>query len=269
MSKQDQQQKMMDKEDRKASEWNQSQLSEIERASKWSDEQAKAAATRDIDSYMRARDPEAGIDPDGSRADFIAQEVGLRARGNATYRAEIEQVQGLPAHAKEMLTIGRQLPKADWAVARDIAGAGSNNGRVYLPKMHTDYAGKVVLVTDTHVIQRVSKNAVVAHDISRLQNRDEILQLQKDGTLQGKNLKMTYDGIKSNVEVISFEKQRAQEVQTRAADYAAQNIKSPAARETFLKHIEAMMTAEMKRERTGNDPVAPKPQQQKERAPAR
>lgn len=269
MSKQEQQQMMMDKEDRKAAEWNQSQLGEIERASKWTEEQAKTAAVRDIGAYMRTKDPEAGIDPDGSQADYIAREVGLRARGNATYRAEIEQVQGLPAHAKDMLTIGRQMPKADWSEARNIAGAGSNNGRVYLPKIHSDYAGKVVLVTDTHVVQRVSKNAVVAHDISRLENRDEILKLQKEGNLQGKNLKITYDGIKSNVEVISFEKQRAQEVQSRAADYAAENIKSPAARQTFLKHIEAMMTAEIKRERAGNDPQAPKPQQQKERAPAR
>lgn len=180
---------------------------------------------------------------DGSSVDLL-REMGLNARANAAYRQALEQSPEVSKQAKDSTTIGEPMPKAEWAQAKQLAGA---NGRVYLPKMLTDYAGKVVMVTDTHVVQQASKNSVIAHDLQKLAGREELDPLIRDGKLQGKQLNVAYGSNTGEAQVLSFSQVRANEVRATAERYAETALKTPQARETFLKHVEQMMQQEMER----------------------
>ncbi|WP_156516868.1 KfrB domain-containing protein [Delftia sp. GW456-R20] len=181
-------------------------------------------------------------------------EMGLYAQRNPDYRKQVELVPELSKGIKDALTVGSSMPVADWREAKDIAGAGTNSGRVYLPKSFTDYAGRIVMVTDTHIVQQASKNAVVAHDISRLENGAEITKLNASGDLQGKVIKISYGLMDGKSEVLTFSQVRAGEILKDAQAYAEQAIKTPQARLVFLKHIEAMNAEKIAQSRAPSNP---------------
>lgn len=191
------------------------------------------------------------------------REMGLYARASIDYRKELEQYPELAKASKEAMTLGAPMPKAEWAQAKELAGA---NGRVYLPKFLSDYSGKVVMVTDTHVVQQASKNSVVAHDLAMLDTRDELLKLNGEGKLQGKVLKVIYGSTRGMPEVMSFSQVRAAEIRETAVGYAEVNIKSAQGREAFIKHVEKMMAAEVERTAQKGGGLQPARQQ---RAPER
>lgn len=207
---------------------------------------------------ITAGDPKAG--------DLV--EMGLYARGSADYRKELEASPELVKGAKDALTMGVPMPMADWKQAKELAGG--NSGRVYLPKMLTEYAGKIVMVTNTHVVQQASKNTVIAHDLSKLEDRSEIVKLNAEGKLQGKTLKVSYGSMDGKAEVLTFTQVRANDILKDATAYASQSIKTPQARAAFLKHIEAMNAEKIAQSRTPNTPAQqPARAQQREQVRAR
>lgn len=122
-------------------------------------------------------------DQKGPPEDF--RQWGLTARVNDVYRERIEQNKEFASHLKAATTIGEPMPKAQWSEARDILGG--KQARIYLPKIHTDYAGKVIFVTDTHVVQQSSKSTAVAHELAKLQNGPQILEGHREGKVQGQD----------------------------------------------------------------------------------
>jgi hypothetical protein len=248
------------KEARKAAEFEAGQLGRIETASTWTPAQAQAQAQSDV-QYLREHAP------NSSEALFHSKDMGLNARGSVEYRKELEKFPAEAAAAKQALVIGNPMPKADWTQAKEIVGG--QTGKLYLPKIHTDYAGKIVMVTDTHIVQQVGKNTVIAHDLSRLENNAELKQLNAAGQLQGKQLKVSYGAAVGKQEVMTFSQVRAAEVSKTAKEYAEANIKTPKAREDFLKHVDKMMAAELARSKTQDKATPAAPAPRKEMAPTR
>lgn len=190
----------------------------------------------------------------------IAEIIGVSAQANTVYRNVIDKHPEVAAAAKQALIIGEQMSKAEWAQARDLAGA---NGRVHLPKIYTDYSGPVVMVTPTHVVQQTSRNSVVAHDLARLDNARELVQLNADGRLQGQRLMVAYGPASGRSHVQHFDVARTTELGAIAREYAQHNLKSPQSRAAFVMHVDKMMSAELSR----NAPQ--KPAQQHARAAQR
>jgi hypothetical protein len=248
------------KEDRKVAEFEAGQLSRIEAAASWTSTQAQAQAQSDV-QFIREQDPQS------NEAGYLAVDMGLNARGNADYRKELEKFPAESAAAKQALIIGQAMPKADWSQAKDLVGGQA--GKLYLPKIHTDYAGKIVMVTDTHIVQQVGKNTVMAHDLSRLENSRELRELNAAGQLQGKQLKVSYGAVMGKQEVMTFTQVRAAEVSKTAKEYAEANIKTPKAREDFLKHVDKMMASQIERNKPQDKAAPPAPAQRKDMTPSR
>lgn len=181
-----------------------------------------------------------GVDDRRALAEFI----GANAQANAVYRKEIDKHPEVAAAARRALTIGEPMPNAEWTQARDPVGP---NGRVSLPKIYTDYAGAVVMVTATHVVQQTHRNSVVVHDLARLDNARELVQLYADGRLQGQPLMVAYGQVSGRSHVQQFDVARTTELGAIAREYAQYNIKSPQSREAFVMHVDRMMSAKMSR----------------------
>lgn len=223
-------------------------------ASRMTESEAVSLAEQHIEAFVKAGAP--ALD---------GREIGLLARASNDYRQKLEKSPDLAKMAKDALTIGAPMPRAEWGQAKELAGA---NGRVYLPKILTDYAGKVVMVTQTHVVQQASKNSVVAHDLAKLDKAEELARMNADGQLQGKVLKVAYGSLEGQTEVLTFTQVRAADVNQTARDYAQAHIQSPEARADFLKHVEQMMAAEIQRGRTPASAAA-QPARRAQREPER
>jgi|GEM_PF-7022794 len=88
--------------------------------------------------------------------------------------------------------IGTKMSATDWKDAVTLVGSE----QIALPKQNSEYAGKVILVTDTHLVQLTNKNSAIAHDLSQLANAKDIEQLADTGQLQGKHFMLKYDQAK-------------------------------------------------------------------------
>ena len=140
---------------------------------------------------------------------------------------------GLPADSK---AIGARISKDEWTKAAKRVGGDS--GRIYLPKANGEYAGKVLYVTDTHLIQQVGRNAAVAHDLTKLENKNDLLKLEETGKLDKSTLKVKYGENRGTAEVVPFNVQRANEVKKQAQEWAEKNLTNSKSRDSFTKHIE-------------------------------
>jgi hypothetical protein len=150
------------------------------------------------------------------------------------------------APAPETKTIGALMPKAQWAEARDAVSApGQTNGKVYLPKSMNEYAGKIVHMTETHLVQQVGKNSAVVHDLTRLENGKDLAAAFDEKKIGPRtNIVIRYNEDRGAGEVVPFNAQRAAEVKKEGVAWAEQNIASERTRAMFVKHLEAF-TADM------------------------
>lgn len=137
--------------------------------------------------------------------------------------------------------IGERLPKPDWETARDLVSTQDRKGFVYLAKPGAEYAGKVVLMSETHLVQQVGKNSAVAHDLSKLDNSKELSKRFDNGEIEVNKTSMSikYDNERGTAEVLTYNQQRADAVQAQAEKWAEQNITNGKSREAFLKHVQA------------------------------
>lgn len=137
--------------------------------------------------------------------------------------------------------IGERLPKPDWETARDLVSSADRKGFVYLAKPNAQYAGKVLMMSDTHIVQQVGKNSAVAHDLAMLENGPELERKFDNGEITAgrTHVKVEYGQNRGKANVISYNQQRAESVQTQAEKWAEQHITNSKSRETFLKHVRA------------------------------
>lgn len=146
----------------------------------------------------------------------------------------------------EAKTIGALMPKPQWAEARDaVSTQGQINGKVYLPKSMNEYAGKIVYMTETHLVQQVGKNSAVTHDLSKLENGKDLAQAFDEKKIGPRtNIVIKYGEDRGAGEVIPFNAQRAAEVKKEGVAWAEQNIANERTRAMFVKHLDAF-TADM------------------------
>ncbi len=162
---------------------------------------------------------------------------------------------GVPAHVKgvnlnKVVTmekeaqdtikyIGERLPKPDWETARNLVSSADRKGFVYLAKPNAQYAGKVLMMSETHLVQQVGKNSAVAHDLSVLENGPELERQFDNGEIKAgrTNIKVEYGQDRGKADIVTYNQQRAETVQTQAEKWAEQNITNSKSRETFLKHV--------------------------------
>jgi hypothetical protein len=146
--------------------------------------------------------------------------------------------------AADAKRVGEQMPKADWQEAINLlkAKAPAERGRVYLPKEGGEYGGQLLLVTDTHLVQRVGRGTAVAHDLGKLDGGTQLAADFEAGKLKlGNTLRITYgsEHEKGQATVVPFNQQRAAEIKRDLSDWAATNITNSRGRESFLKHLDA------------------------------
>ena len=150
--------------------------------------------------------------------------------------------------------IGANMPKPDWQMSIDLlkAYAPGERGKVYIPKAGAEYGGQVMLVTDSHIVQRVGRGTAIAHDLSKLENGQALASDIDSGKLKrGMHMKVQYGQESGLANVIPFNQQRASEINRDLTAWAEKNITNAKGRETFLKHV-AAATKEL-----GQAPAAP------------
>lgn len=157
--------------------------------------------------------------------------------------------------------IGGMMPKPDWQEAIQLMKAKNPevHGKIYLPKAGSEYGGQVMMVTDTHIVQRVSKVSAIAHSFDHLSNGDALAQDVEAGRLKpGMQLNVKYGDARGEGNFFTFNQSRALEMQKDLKEWAEANITSAAARSTFLKHVDTA-TKELAQGRPQSQRNAPAP----------
>lgn len=135
--------------------------------------------------------------------------------------------------------IGKPMDKAEWSAAIDRLG-GKGKAKIVLPKPLGEYSGKIIQVSETHIVQQNGKGIAVAHDITKL-NFGDISKGTVSGNLteiMGKDFDFKYDAEKGVGKHVTFNERRAEYVKEEAKKWAETNITKDVARKAFLKHIE-------------------------------
>jgi cell filamentation protein len=91
----------------------------------------------------------------------------------------------------ELSAIGETMSAAEYGSALTKLG-GKGIGKIDLPMPNSVHSGKIIQVSDTHIVQKVGKNSAVAHDISKLSNGLELLRLANAGKLQATPFEFRY-----------------------------------------------------------------------------
>ena len=164
--------------------------------------------------------------------------------------------------SKENKYVGRMMPKPDWETARNLVSDQERSGSVFLAKPMAEYSGKMILMTDTHLVQQVGRYSAVAHDMSKLENGGQLERDFEEGSIQNDrtSMKISYDKDIGKADVLSYNQQRANIIQKQAEKWAKENITNEKSRETFLKHVDSF-TADLTKGK--------EPQQQKTQQPVR
>ena len=139
--------------------------------------------------------------------------------------------------------IGDRLPKPDWETARDMVSSPDRKGFVYLAKPNSQYTGKVLMMSDTHLVQQVGKNAAIAHDLSKIENSTELEKQFDEGLIKvgQTSIKVEYSQDQGKADVFSYNQQRAESVRMQAEKWAEQHITNAQNRGTFVNHVRAFV----------------------------
>lgn len=165
----------------------------------------------------------------------------------------------------EIKRIGANMPKPDWQMSIDLlkARAPDERGKVYIPKAGAEYGGQVLLLTDSHIVQRVGRGTAIAHDLSKLENGRALAGDIDAGKIKpGMHMNVQYDQQSGVAKVIPFNQQRATEIHRDLSAWAEKNITNVKGRETFLKHV-AAATKELGQSQVAPQRAAPAPAPQR------
>lgn len=172
--------------------------------------------------------------------------------------------------AEDVRRIGDRMAKPDWQEAINLlkAKAPDVHGKVYIPKVGAEYGGQVLMVSDTHIVQRVGKGAAIAHDLKMLSNGKELTADIEAGRVKpGMQMSAAYGEQGGEAKVFTFDQHRANEMHKDLKEWAEQNITSASARSTFLKHVDnATKDLAQGRQQQREAPPAPAPARSHDRA---
>lgn len=171
--------------------------------------------------------------------------LGIKAHKafNEPHQSESENTMEAAAQTPkaEVRRIGANMPKPDWQLAIELlkAYAPQDRAAIYIPKAGAEYGGQVLLLTDTHIVQRVGKSTAIAHDLDALQNGRELAGQMDGGQIKrGTHMKFQYGDERGNGTAIPFNQKRADEIKAEMTEWAQKAITNAKGRDTFLKHLE-------------------------------
>lgn len=120
--------------------------------------------------------------------------------------------------------IGSKMTTSDYTSAMTKIG-GDSLGKIDCPKSGGAYSGKIIQLSDTHVVQQVGKNIAIAHDIKQLSNSAELLNLAVAGKLKGKLFDINYSNALGSVSQSRTQPVKANTIIAPLAISQSQNIK--------------------------------------------
>jgi hypothetical protein len=142
------------------------------------------------------------------------------------------------------MNVGASMQPTDWMRARAaVSQPGRTDGAVIQAQRGARYTGPVVMVTDTHLVQRVGKSSGVVHDLSTLRNGAEIGQAYeglKPG-LAAPRLLVSYEGNRGQAEPQAFKTAELSELRRMAVAWADKTIAEPRARTDFVERLTAFV----------------------------
>jgi hypothetical protein len=184
--------------------------------------------------------------------DFVADKsrelvVKYGEREGAAHIRPRERGDDAPAQTgdkPEVKHLGKGIPKAEWENAvKKVSSPGTRDGKVVLPKAESEYAGKVLFMSDTHLVQQVGRNAAIVHDLTLLTNAKELIEQYDAGKIApSTNVVIRYGKDRGEAEVIPFSVTLANEVKAKAAVWAEGAISNDKTRGIFLKHVDNFTT---------------------------
>lgn len=168
------------------------------------------------------------------------------------------------ANAKEgeRKYIGKPMDKPEWSAAIQKLGG---RGKILLPAPLAEYAGRVIQISETHIVQQVGPGLAVAHDLTKL----SIIEKPAAGPeLMGKDFDFKYGQDKGEGKLVTFNERRAEYVKEEAKKWAETNISQDASRKAFLKHIDNFSNHLAISKERKVDKAADMPAAKPERAPS-
>lgn len=176
-----------------------------------------------------------------------------------TAAPEQQQVQRDPIER-----LGEKMAKADWQEAVNLVKAKDGRGSLYLPKAGGEYGGNLFLVTDTHLVQRIARGTLIAHDLNAVENGRALAGEFDAGRLQlGQPMRVEYGEKTGQATVLTFSQAKRLEVKKELTEWAEKAFPNEKARASFNKHIE-QFTKEMSlrddRPQRNQPPVQPRAQ---------
>lgn len=141
--------------------------------------------------------------------------------------------------------IGRPMNRADYEAAREaLANAGQPNASVTLARAGGLYTGKVVLVTDTHLVQSSGPRSAVAHDLALLANRTDVERKFDAGHIQQGKTRFIVQYVGESGRATPaprLTEREANRVAALAEQWAEGAISSVRARTAFVKNIDRLV----------------------------
>jgi hypothetical protein len=137
---------------------------------------------------------------------------------------------------KDAVLIGSKMEGSDFIKARASVG-----GSLYQPKSDGQYSGKVVMWTDTHIVQKVGEKTGIIHDRATLDKASQasLSKSIETGKIATEILKVSYDSSQGKTQTFNY----AQDQVNRTANNLNKAIdnftKKPAQKEmlaAFVKH---------------------------------
>lgn len=157
-----------------------------------------------------------------------------------TAAPEQQQVQRDPIER-----LGEKMAKADWQEAVNLVKAKDGRGSLYLPKAGGEYGGNLFLVTDTHLVQRIARGTLIAHDLNAVENGRALAGEFDAGRLQlGQPMRVEYGEKTGQATVLTFSQAKRLEVKKELTEWAEKAFPNEKARASFNRHIE-QFTKEM------------------------
>lgn len=162
-----------------------------------------------------------------------------RGRNAVAERDPSEQLERLQLEGPAQ-RIGMTMPKPDWMETIQLLKASDPGlpSKVYIPKAGQEYGGQLLMVTDTHAIQRIGKGVAVAHDLAKMSNRTAIsADMDASRIRRGMEMKVTYGQDMGSARFFTIDPAQAKTMQRDLAAWGEKNITNPRAREVYLKHV--------------------------------
>ncbi|MDP9897374.1 hypothetical protein J2W32_006469 [Variovorax boronicumulans] len=166
------------------------------------------------------------------------------ARGRSERERELDpttQLEEIQLRA-DAPRIGSTMPRPDWIETMKLMKLKDPDApvKVFIPKSGTEYGGQVLMVTDTHAIQRVGKGIAIAHDLNKLANRSSIVSDLDTGKIsRGMEMRVDYGLEKGNARFFSVDPQQAATMRRDLTSWAEKHISNDRARQVYLKHLDS------------------------------